>query len=183
MLRKRRYLSRAFFLNEAVTRLAHAFLKTVLAKSRLMLLQRRDWPSRTIENMVKAKIKRAKRPKTVRAMPPCVKAALASTSPLGYQLRFQLAEVFSYTSIEILNRELAKRLIIDGKHRQNNVRACFHVAKKKKADSRPCVTRGNASGLLCVHGGGTEGVKACALKLGYTGNIETVTVSEMWGLC
>lgn len=171
------------FLNEAVIRLAHAFFKTILRKSRLLLLQTQEWPNRTIENMVHAKFKRAKRTKAVRAMPPCVKAALASTAPLGYQLRFQLAEVFSYTTIEILNRELEKRLIIDGKHRQNNVRACFHVAKKKKADSRPCVTRGNATGLLCVYGGGSEGVTSCAAKLGYTGNIETVTISEMWGLC
>lgn len=171
------------FLNEAVIRLAHEFLKTLLAKSRLLLLQKQDWPSRTIENMVNAKFKRAKRPRTVRAMPPCVTAALASAAPLSYQLRFQLAEVFSYTSIEILNRELEKRLSIDGKHRHSNVRACFYVAKKKKADSRPCVTRGNAAGLICVHGGGTEGVKACAAKIGFTGNTETVTVSEMWGLC
>ena len=147
-----------------------------------LLREQTDWPSRAIENLVKAKFKRAKHHHTVRKMPPCVEAALKSTDVLNYQLRFQLAEVFSYSSIALLNRHLEPRLETDGKHRHTNIRACYHAAKKKRADQRPCVTRTGTTGLYCVYGGGSSGVKQCAQEQGFKGNTETVTVSQMWGL-
>lgn len=170
------------FLGEAVVRLARVYLKRVCSVSAVMLKRRQEWPSRSIKNLVLAKKRRVEQKKELRKMPPCVRAALCSKQPLTYQLRFQLAEVFSHSTIEMLNTELEKREEIDGKHRQSNVRACYHVARKKRADQRPCVTRGKANGLYCVFGGGTSGVQECARQQGFTGNPETVTISQMWGL-
>ena len=88
--------------------------------------------------MVAAKFKRMKnRPIANRGMPPCVASVLSRKEPLTYQLRFQLAEVFSYTSLEFLREVLAPRVEIDGKTRHKNVEACFHVARKKRQTEGP----------------------------------------------
>ena len=84
--------------------------------------------------------------------------------------------------MEYLNDLLLPRVEVDGKDRHKNVRACFIAAKKKKADKRPCVTRTHADGLYCVFGGGLGGVKTCAMAQGFKGDIETVTISQMWGI-
>lgn len=171
------------FLPEACCRLLKIYLIEACKKCGEMLTKRKAWPTRSIENLVAAKFKKAKTVhRQIRKMPPCVKAALQSQDPLDYQLRFQLAEVFSYGTLEMLNQYLEPRLIIDGKHRQQNIRACFFVARKKKADQRPCVTRTKLQGLYCVHGGGLSGVEQCAKIQGFQGNLETVSISQMWGL-
>lgn len=171
-------------LGEAVTRLIHPYLDKLCTKANTHLKLKSTWPSRQLENLVTAKFRRAEASKEAqkREMPPCIKGILNSQHPLNYKLRFQFAEVLSYSSLEYLNEILKPREIIDGKDRHKNIRACFMVAKKKKADKRPCVTRTHADGLYCIFGGGLAGVKRCAMAQGFKGNIETVTISQMWGL-
>ena len=166
---------------EAAERLLPRFRSMLCKRLHLNLTTRTSWPSRSLENMVAAKFKRMKnRPIANRGMPPCVASVLSRKEPLTYQLRFQLAEVFSYTSLEFLREVLAPRLEIDGKTRHKNVEACFHVARKKRQTEGP-ITRTGVSGLYCVYGAGENGVKECAARMGYTGNIEEVSISQMWG--
>ncbi len=167
----------------AVKRLLKGYLKDLCEAVHNNLITRTEYPSRALRNLVSAKLKRERKgDQAIREMPPCVRMALQQKTPLNYQLRFQLAEVFSYASISLLERSLLPRRDIDGAARQKNVIACYHAAKKKRADARPCVTRTHATGLFCPYGGRKEGVTLCAEKLHYKGDLETVSISKMWGI-